>query len=152
MKRQNNLMGRTPTINKNLPKGVRARKQRSGKVYYYLELGNKEDRREMPLGDDYVVAIQKWAELTKNPTIDLKQLVTFKYVSERYIKEALPLKAPRTQRDNITQLAKLLEFFDDDPPLALERIEPIHVRQFMTWRGTTAKVRANREKALLSHL
>lgn len=48
-------------------------------------------------------------------------------------------------------MAKLLEFFND-PPIGFEAIEPQHVRQYMTWRGETAKVRANREKALLSHI
>lgn len=39
--------------------------------------------------------------------------------------------------------------FFDDPPAPLETIQPLHVRQYLTWRKATP-VRANREKALLS--
>jgi integrase len=38
------------------------------------------------------------------------------------------------------------------PPVPLDDIEPINIRQYMDWRGKTAKIRANREKALLSHI
>lgn len=49
----------------------------------------------------------------------------------------------RTQRDNLQELARLLAFFDD-PPAALDAIQPQHVRQYLTWRRA-APVRANRE-------
>jgi len=138
-------MGRKPTKNLSLPKGIRARPKAGGKVYYYLDTGGKP-RKEIPLGCDYPEAVRKWAELTATGTAPA---ITFKEVADRYQREALPLKAPRTQKDNLNELAKLLEFFND-PPVALEAIEPVHVRQYLDWRG--AKVRANREKALLSHI
>jgi len=71
-------------------------------------------------------------------------------VAERYQREVLPTKAPRTQRDNLTELAQLYKFFDA-PPAPLEEITPQHVRQFMDWRKD-APVRANREKSLFSHI
>ncbi|HRQ35271.1 MAG TPA: tyrosine-type recombinase/integrase, partial [Chiayiivirga sp.] len=40
----------------------------------------------------------------------------------------------------------------DDPPAPLDAIRPVNVRQYMAWRSKTAPIRANREKALLSHL
>jgi integrase len=40
----------------------------------------------------------------------------------------------------------------DVPPVALDEIEPVHIRQYLEWRGKVAKVRANREKALFSHI
>lgn len=151
MKRQNGAMGRRPTTNINLPKGMRARMQKSGTVFYYLDTG-ATPRHEIPLGNDYISAVQKWADLTANHAIDPANLTTFKYVAERYVREELPRNALRTQKDKIIQLAKLLEFFSGDMPAPLEHIEPHHVRQYMAWRGATAKVRANREKALLSHI
>jgi hypothetical protein len=74
-------------------------------------------------------------------------------------------------------LASLYRFFDD-PPVPLAEIKPVHVRQHLTWRvdetrkrmleqnelrvktgraplavqAEPGKVRANREKALLSHI
>ncbi|AXK52333.1 integrase [Pseudomonas protegens] len=45
-------------------------------------------------------------------------------------------------------MKNLLAFFDD-PPGPLDNIEPIHIRQYLTWRES-APVRADREKALFS--
>ncbi len=46
------------------------------------------------------------------------------------------------------ELDKLFEFFDN-PPAPLDKIDPIHIRQYMDWRKI---LRANREKALFSHI
>lgn len=167
-------MGRKPTRWTNLPPGMRAR-PRGKKIHYYLDTGEKP-RREIPLGSDYVLAVQKWAELTSKPK-PAGASGTFRYVAEEYRKEIIPTKAPRTQRDNEKELEWLLRFFDD-PPAQLDHIEPVHVRQYLTWRVKAArklaeeknaervkggrlplpvdpklgKVRANREKALFSHI
>lgn len=137
-------MGRSPTRNKHLPAGMRARHRPAG-TYYYLDTGEKP-RREIPLGSDYVAAVQKWAELT---AAKAAAQITFKHVTDRYIRDELPKKAPATRKDNLRELAKLLEFFEDAP---LDEIDPIHLRQYIDWRGQTAKIRANREKALFSHI
>lgn len=63
----------------------------------------------------------------------------------------LPTKARATQESNLRELRHLLEFFDV-PPVALDDIEPVHIRKYLDWRGQKAKVRANREKALFSHI
>jgi integrase len=81
---------------------------------------------------------------------ELPALLTFKVIAEEYRKEVIPVKGDRTQRDNGYELANLLAFFDD-PPVALDDIEPQHVNQYMRWRKK-APVRATREKALLSHI
>ncbi len=167
-------MGRTPTRNKNLPAGMRAR-HRGTKTYYYLDTGAKP-RTEIPLGQDYVLAVKKWAELTVSGTT-AGAIITFRHVAERYQREVIPTKAPTTQADNLRELANLYKFFDD-PPVPLDEIEPVHVRQYLDWRVQTAiaakvemnerratqgkaplpvskdegSVRANREKALFSHI
>lgn len=169
-------MGRRPTVHANLPKGMRARKQRSGNVYYYYDTGAKP-RKEIPLGDDYVQAVRKWAELEHEQSSRFADLVTFKYAADRYVREVLPTKASRTQRDNLIELEFLLEFFNN-PPAPLDQIEAVHIRQYMDWRvkkardlmlaknsdraerglaplkltGKEGQVRANREKALFSHI
>lgn len=167
-------MGRKPTRWTNLPAGMRAR-ERGQKIHYYLDTGGKP-RKEIPLGSDYIVAVQKWAELTaaKRPA---GAEYTFPDVVNEYRKKVLPGKAPRTQSDNEKELVWLLRFFGD-PPAPLSKIEPLHIRQYMDWRveaamklaetknkaraakGTHAQpipprigqVRANREKALFSHI
>lgn len=158
-------MGRKPSRNTNLPAGMRARHRPSG-TYYYLDTGGTP-RREISLGADYALAVQKWAELTVNTQPRHADLITFRYAAERYQREVLPQKALRTQRDNLKELAKLYEFFDA-PPAPLDTIEPIHIRQYLNWRvqdtvqrlkekgkpakGKEGQVRANREKALFSHI
>lgn len=147
---------------------LRVRKQKSGKVYYFYDHGGKP-RVEEPLGSDYGLAVQRWAQLERGRSAAAKvaEVITFAYVAEKYRAEEIPKKAPQTQRDNMKELGNLLAFFND-PPIALEAIKPIHVRQYLTWRveprvrlkkdKTPMKstgaglVRAKREKALLSHI
>lgn len=141
-------MGRQPTKNLNLPPRLRARERR-GTVWYYYDAGGKP-RKEIPLGKDYTAAVRQWAELEGDQAIPSK-LLTFKDVSDKYLREVIPTKAARTGKDNIVELGWLLKFFND-PPTPLDSIKPEHVRQYLDWRSKTAKVRANREKALLSHI
>lgn len=123
---------------------------RGNRTYYYYDLGGKP-RKELSLGSDYGLAIQEYARLEKDRTASAlaKEVVTFRYVSEKYMEEVVPTKKPATQKDNARELKQLLAFFDD-PPAPLEAIEPQHVKQYLRYRGKTAPVRANREKALLS--
>lgn len=146
-------MGRAPTRNKNLPAGMRAR-HRGRKTYYFLDTGEKP-RKEISLGQDYVLAVQKWAELTVSARPD-SGAITFRYAAERYVRDVLPKKGLATRADNLRELANLYRIFDD-PPMALDDIEPVDVKKYMDWRASgidvlPAPVRANREKALLSHI
>ncbi|MFJ9451452.1 tyrosine-type recombinase/integrase [Herbaspirillum sp. NPDC101397] len=165
-------MGRQPSTNKNLPIRMRRRVQRSGIAYYYYDAGGSP-RVEIPLGSDYVAAVMKWAELEQDKTTRIAGLITFRYAATRYIKEVLPGKSARSQKDNLTEFEFLLEFFGDAP---LDEIDPQHIRQYMEWRVRKSRemaaeknrqrmlrglaplkipdglVRANREKALFSHV
>lgn len=126
-------------------------------TYYFYDHGLIDGRRkEQPLGTDRGLALKRWAELEREKDAPAPAVLTFRYAGEQYIAAAeagtLPRKkAPRTIADNRKELAKLLEFFDD-PPAPLEAIKPVNVRQYLNWRGATAQVRANREKALLSSI
>jgi len=144
-------MGRKPNKPGAIPR-FRPRKQKSGVVHYYYDLGGKP-RKELPLGSNYALAIKKWAELEGTREAQAVAVITFRHVSEAYRKEVIIHKAPRTQLDNAKELTKLLEYFDD-PPAPLDAIQPVTVRKYMTWRTKSGKgmVRANREKALLSHI
>lgn len=167
-------MGRKPSRWTNLPRGMRAR-ERGQKVHYYLDTGGKP-RKEIPLGSDYVMAVKKWGELTSAQKPE-GGIITVRYVVGRYFNEVVPSKAPNTQRDNEQEKAWVLKFFDD-PPAPLDSVEPQHIRQFMRWRAAEARkaaearnaarqakgaesapvpathgqVRANRAKALISHM
>lgn len=159
-------MGRKPSKNLNLPPRMRARKQRSGKIYYYYDTGEKP-RREIPLGDDYVEAVRKWSELEVDAKPKHVEFITFRYAAEKYQKDALRDNKQKTRKEKLAQLAVLYKFFDD-PPAPLDEIKPIHIRQYMDWRvkqaqdrlrklgkpvnGDEGKVAANRDKALISHI
>jgi len=145
-------MGRQPTKNLNLPSRMRARQRPSG-LYYFYDAGGKP-RKEIALGKNYAEAVRKWAELEQDGHETASRLITLKDVTDQYTRDVIPTKATRTQDDNIKEIAKLLEFFND-PPVALDDIKPVHVRQYLDWRtkkGTKSTVRANRERALLSHI
>jgi hypothetical protein len=47
--------------------------------------------------------------------------------------DVVPTKKPATQKDNVREMKNLMAFFDD-PPAPLETIQPLHVRQYLTWR------------------
>ena len=167
-------MGRKPSRWTNLPKGMRAR-VRGKKTHYYYDTGGKP-RKEIPLGSDYIAAVQKWAQLSETSRQDL-QRYTFVDLVHDYRIKVMPTKAPRTQLDNEHELTWLLRFFGN-PPAPLDSIEPLHIRQYMDWRVSEARnalvvknaqrvaqglqpvpipvspghVRANREKALISHM
>lgn len=163
-------MGRKPTRWKNLPRGMRAR-ERGEKIYYFLDTGGKP-RKEIPLGTDYVQAVQKWAELTTRKAPAAGD-VTMGYVAERYFAEVVPSKAAGSQKSDEKEKVWVLRFFDD-PPAKLDVIQPHHIKQFMRWRASEARtaaikragdrpgaepvpitygqVRANRARSLISHM
>lgn len=140
-------MGRKPSKPGAIPR-FRARK-RGKATYYFYDHGGKP-RKETPLGTDYGLAVKRWAELEHASDLPAPAVVLFRHVAEAYRREVIPTKAPRTQQDNMRELANLLAFFDD-PPAPLDAIAPGDVMDYLKWRKA-APVRAQREKALFSHL
>ncbi|MFC5496279.1 hypothetical protein ACFPOE_01915 [Caenimonas terrae] len=70
-------------------------------------------------------------------------------IARRYVREVYPTKAIRTRADNDKELIHLLRVFGQMP---IDAILPMHIRQYMDLRGQVAPARANREKALFSHI
>ncbi len=136
-------MGRRRTVAafKKLP----LRMHLKGETYYHV--GSGSPRVWTKLGREWAIAIRLYAEIegTQYPEND----ATFKAIAARYRREILPRKAPQTQRDNAKELQNLEAVFGDVP---IDKIKPHHVRKYLDTRGLKAKVRANREKALLSHV
>jgi integrase len=123
-------MGRKPTKNTNLPPRMRARVQKSGRTFYYYDVGGKP-RKEIPLGSDYVLAVQEWARL-EHPGDKVPKVGTFGMLVTRYMAEELPKLAASTQKVHRNDVKNLLRFFDD-PPAPIEKIRPLHIRQFLDW-------------------
>jgi len=134
-------MGRKRSKNHHLPPHM----AQKGQAYYYVT--NSTPRKWIPLGNDLHQARLKWAELEREP-IDTQDK-TFAVIAERYRREVLNQKAQRTQRDYREALERLVSVFGHIP---IDAITPQDVREYMNRRGEKAKVRANREKAMLSTL
>lgn len=116
-----------------------------GKTYYHVSIDTP--RKWTKLGQDLALAKRLWAEIEgEQPDTDD---YTFRGITARYRKEVLPSKAPQTQLDNDKELAKLEAVFGSMP---IDAIKPHHIKRYLDERGKTAKVRANREKALFSHV
>jgi integrase len=141
-------MGRRPQTPGAIPH-LRARKK-GKKTFYYYDHGGKP-RKEEPLGSNYGLAVKRWAEIQHAGAEKPQEVITFRYVANCYRAEVIPTKGAGTQKVNLRELTKLIEFFDD-PPGPLDKIEPTHVKAYLKWRGKTGRIRANREKALLSHI
>jgi len=118
---------------------------RKGETFYYLT--STKPRKWIKLGKDLHQTRLQWAELEREAPSPDDQ--TFAVIAKRYEREKIPGKAIRTQRDNLAELAKLLEVFAAAP---IDTIRPQDVRTYLDLRGQTAKVRAKRERALLSHI
>lgn len=95
-------------------------------------------------GWDFAAAMAAYGRLVVDPTRPLRSMSE---VFDRYQLEVLPLKAPRTQQDNARELLHLRKSFASRSPLDLAAPD---VYRHMDARG--APTRANREKALLSHI
>ncbi len=122
----------------------RKRPRKNGTVwvgYYYRDATGKE----IALGGDLNKARLKWAELeAKEKPADL---TVMRGIFDRYAREVIPKKGERTQKDNLAELKQLRPTFDGAP---IDSITPANIAVYRDAR--TAKVRANREIALLSHI
>ncbi|WP_234267636.1 tyrosine-type recombinase/integrase [Hydrogenophaga sp. NFH-34] len=118
---------------------------KKGKTWYHVT-GTKP-RVWTKLSADRAEALRMWAMREGVREDDSTRL--FSAIVKRYIREVYPLKSPRTRKDNDKELVNLVRVFGHMP---IDQIAPMHIREYMDIRGQTAKVRANREKALFSHI
>jgi integrase len=133
--RYDSSMGRPKTVHKDLPPRMVARVYPSGKVSYYY---NAKPR--IALGDNLSEAKIKWANLEGGAVEG-----TFATTAAEWKKNELKLRGHYTQKQYEKYLTELLPAFGHIP---LDSLEPVHCRKYLTKR--TAKVKANREIALLS--
>jgi integrase len=143
-------MRRKNAANLDLPPRMirRNAKLKSGKIwtgYYYNGRDANGKRKEIPLGGDLDQAKVEWARLERRAPPKPSHLLGSLF--DRYVKEIIPTKGLRTQSDNMKELKQLRKAFEKAP---IDSITPQVVAQYRDAR--TAKVRANREIALLSHM
>lgn len=131
-------------------KHFRERPQKSGKTYYYFDAGGKP-RKEIPLGSDYVLAVQKWADLmTLAKPVNV---TTFEALAKRYEDEVIPTKGKRTQKTNKYDLKHLRAFFNhkEKGSAPLDQIKPSHIFRMLQFHKAIPTT-ANRLKRLFSHM
>jgi len=126
----------------------RKKKLKSGAIwvsYYYNGRNDNGQRTEIPLGSDLNEAKRKWAEFECKPAPIETGLL--KFIFKKYEQEIIPTKAPRTQIDNGWCMNNLRPVFENSH---IDSITPQHIALYRDKRS--AKVRANREIALFSHI
>jgi len=143
-------MRRKNSANLDLPPRMlrRSATLKSGKIwigYYYNGRDADGKRKEIPLGGDLDQAKVEWARLERKAPPKPSHLLGALF--DRYVKEIIPKKGVRTQSDNMKELKQLRKAFEQAP---IDSITPQVIAQYRDAR--TAKVRANREIALLSHM
>ena len=146
-------MGRTKTSAKDLPPRMARRtwtdkRGNSHVAYYYLHPRDAVGKqRQEPIGTDKAIALRRWAEIEGNLSNIPAAAGLIGPVFDRYQCEIVPTKAPRTQRDNLVIIKILRNAFG---AMLFDQFQPRHIRGYLDKRS--AKVRANREIALFSHV
>jgi integrase len=97
------------------------------------------------LGKDLSLAKLRWAQLDlpANETGSVSALLDW------YLSEVAPKKAVRTYKDNLKEAVNLKAGLGHIP---YRELRPHHIAAYRDARALDAPVRANREKALLSHV
>jgi integrase len=134
-------MGRKPNVNSNLPQHMRKRVRKYG-TYYFFDTG-ETPRKEISLGSDYIIALQKYAELHQIGTV---VATTFGEAMTQYLTREMPKKSANTIRVQMSDMKHLQSFFSDAP---MNEIRPMHIRQFLDHHKDKATT-ANRCKRLFS--
>lgn len=134
--------------NRDLPPRMirRTRKRKNGQIwvgYYYNGRDTEGNRVEIPLGGDLDEAKIEWARLDRKAIP--KQVHLMGRLFDDYESKVIPKLKPGTQEDYTKGLKQLRKAFESAP---IDAITPQVIAQYRDAR--TAKVRANREIALLS--
>lgn len=111
----------------------RVRNLKSGKQWigYYYDGRDENGRRiEIPLGTDLDVAKTEWAKLDRKSIPKISRLLGD--VFNRYERDVIPGKMPRTQKDNQLSLRQLRAAFDEAP---IDAITPQIIAQYRDKRS-----------------
>lgn len=135
-------------------KHLRARPQKSGKVWYYFD-ARATGKGEIPLGSDYTLAVRKWAELTAQA--DAGTAATgasnFEQLARKYEAEHIPTLATSTQATQRSDIKHLRAYFCPaaNGPAPLAQIRPTHIAGLLQ-RHKAQPTTANRLKRLFATL
>lgn len=131
-------MGRKRLHDKHLPRRLVFRHG----AYYFRHADGHWER----LGQDYGDALRTWADRTGS---DSKSTVrTMADAFDRYMREVMPAKSPRSQQNNRQQFIRLRKAFGDMRP---QDLKPVHGYQYLDALRSKPTA-ANLELILLKHV
>ena len=133
-------MGRPRKSRKDLPPRVYTKHG----AYYYVHASGKWQRLAS-VGQEREMRVA-WAHL-EQPSETFGTLAAL--IDEYLSKYAATAKAPRTYKDNLIEAEYLKAYFGEMQP---QHVQGRHVGAYLEANRETRPVRANREKALLSHV
>lgn len=107
-------------------------------AYYYVG----QDHKWHWLGREEATALRRYAEL-----VEVISRPKMRDLFERYLRDVVPGKSPLTQRDNLREMGNLTAVFGNQYP---DEVKATDIYAYMDARNS--KTRANRERALLSHV
>lgn len=110
-------------------------------TYYTITAANQR----INLGHDLIEAKRKLLDIEAGRPVAGSIAELF----DRYMPEVSAKKAPATHKDEKASKVFLVKVFGKMRP---QDVRPMHVARYLDERGKTAPVRANREKALFSHV
>ena len=94
--------------------------------HYLYKKGPDGKRQEIALGDDFILALKKYAEL--NAVVAPSAGATFTDLQQRYLVDAVPKLATNSARMYRSDIKHLMESFSEAP---LDQIKPMHICQFL---------------------
>lgn len=131
--------------------GLRKRTQKSGNVFYYLELSGSPDRSEIPLGANFNKALILRAKYLLNfDQINTSQKENFYFISELFSQILLPTKPLKIQSENLSAIVNLRKFVIENNLRYEPNFRLLHENDYIDWRGSKAQIRAKREWSLIA--
>lgn len=134
---------------RDLPPGLRARRQASGNVYFYLKIGTM--KKELPLGADPVAALTEWRVHTLKRCLSGGPVTRICALLDTFRLAEIPTRNPRMRLALDRQLAALEKFFAQhgNPELTAEL--PL-LETYFGYRGPRFELRACAEIRLVAHI
>lgn len=130
---------------------LRKRVQKSGNIFYYLELPEKQSRSEIPLGSCLESALaERRILLFKHLHLIEKFPAQQISILQWYEVIMVPLLAPRVASENRASIGRLILFFQQASvtDCSYDELESAYKK----WRAQRLKIRAKKEFGLLKRI
>jgi hypothetical protein len=133
-----------------LPKGLRARKQKSGRTYYYLEVKNSLSRKEIALGCDLSIVISAWKKSVQLNLDQVPEAKSAQWLIDRFAVEQLPLLDAKKQAITQRELSRLLKAMQS---LRIDQATDFYSPHFGSLATSDTNIfRARRDESMFAHV